>query len=75
MGGGAKIYTEMVIIFRCWLALSLILQNQAINAKLCAASAKKAVSLGHVLAGFRLSPGEPDKGNECSLGKGHSSAR
>lgn len=73
--GGTKIYTEMVIIFRCWLALSLILQNQAINAKLCAASAKKAVSLSHVLAGFRLSPGEPDKGNECSLGKGHSSAR
>lgn len=52
--GGTKVYTEMVIIFRCWLALSVILQNQAINAKLCAASAKKAVSLGHVLAGFRL---------------------
>lgn len=53
-GGGARIYTEMVITFRCWLVLSLILSNQAINAKVFAASAKKAVSLGHVLAGFRM---------------------
>lgn len=53
-GEGTRIYTEMVIIFRCWLALSLILPNQAINAKLFAASAKEAVSLGHVLAGFKM---------------------